>query len=561
MMKTIQSFFSVVLFLILPFSLSSQGKQTVSRAVASEMCKGDNVLRFYRIAMPVTYSCFNENFSGDKAEVTAFWHSVEEFMNSVYAPIGFCFDVVEDNRLVMNEINDIDNNSMNALGFGTELLNALIGSENYDVGIWIALSADWDNKGQSVVGGVYKPSNKAAGYATKDLVTVAHEVGHLFGALHTNDPGTHTEAGLGQSVMGYGSPADFFSLPSVEQIYSWNREYNASYYSDEARTKLVGDNSGGNYVYGVKVDNSAPAVDDGSIADYYRIPTGACFAFDIAATDADGDIVTYAVQPADDGTPFCAFAPSQNSVVDYRPMYTLFDNDDYFYIVDGTDVTTVAPGRYNFYVGVNDLPDVCSHDALKANPFYSTYSVYTTVVEFVDGTPFTAKLTPAQHTYQPGDKVMVEWGVNDAVFTADSKVRISLSDDYGKTFKYLLAESVPARAGKCHVEIPNVKIGDVGVEFGSVIHTLPAGIIRVDMVDGIAYTLTTLSPTDESGTDVVGGFNVDGTTASVDDGLSVEAELFDVYDIYGRVIRRSVSDVGSLSPGIYVINGEKVLVR
>lgn len=556
-MKTKQLILLLTMLFVFLYSLKAQTSSFNSRAVVSNMCKGDNVLRYYRMALPITQSCFYDDFEGDVNNVKSFWADVEEFMNRLYVPLGFCFDVIEDNCLVMSNSNEIDDNSMNALGFGTEILNNIIGSENYDIGMWIASPASWDNKGQSLLGGVYNPANKAAAYSMKDIVTVAHEAGHLFGALHTNDPGTYTEAGLGQSVMGYGTPSNFFAIPSIEQIYSWNREHNASYYSDEARTSLVGNNGGGNYVYGIKIENSAPVIDKSNIKELYRIPRGACFAFNISATDAQGDKITYAVQPADDGTPFCAYAPSESNIVDYRPQYMLFENDDYFYLMDGSNPADVAVGKYNFYIGVNDIPESYSFVAMKESPFYSCYSISSTAVEIVDGIPFTATIAPNKRQYGAKEMITVEWGVNENYFNPDSKVRISLSDDYGKTFKYILAESVLARNGKCDVLLPNINIGNVDVDFIAYTRSLPAGIIRVEEIDGIAYTLTTLSPTDDTLYNAVGGFTVSGASTSIEHIPNLEKGTCDIFDIYGR----QVIDINNLSTGIYIVNGKKLLIR
>ena len=88
--------FAVLIFLL--FVVTSATAQT--RAVAKDAIPGDNVLRFYRLAIPVTQSAFERDFCSDYNAVLEFWNVCEEYVNDVFVPIGFCFDVIEDSRLV-----------------------------------------------------------------------------------------------------------------------------------------------------------------------------------------------------------------------------------------------------------------------------------------------------------------------------------------------------------------------------------------------------------------------------------------------------------------------------
>ena len=108
-----------------------------TRGVAQNAIPGDNVLRFYRLAIPVTKSAFDRNFNGDYNSVLESWSECEEYVNNVFVPVGFCFDVIEDSRLVQAERNLIDDNFYNAPSFGTELLNDAVGSAAYDIGMWV----------------------------------------------------------------------------------------------------------------------------------------------------------------------------------------------------------------------------------------------------------------------------------------------------------------------------------------------------------------------------------------------------------------------------------------
>ena len=78
---------------------------------------GDNVMRFYRLAIPVTLSSYEQDLNADYSRVKLFWQECEEYLNNIYVPLGFCFDVIEDERLVLHERNLIDENIYNAPSF------------------------------------------------------------------------------------------------------------------------------------------------------------------------------------------------------------------------------------------------------------------------------------------------------------------------------------------------------------------------------------------------------------------------------------------------------------
>ena len=261
--KDMMNYVRALILSVALFGIVVAGAQT--RAVVNNAIPSDNILRYYRLALPITLSAFDEDFAGDYENVIQFWDECEEFVNKMFVPLGVCFDVVEDSRLVMTERNLIDESIYN-IGFGTELADAAIGSDNYDVGMWVHHRDEYaENSGLTQAHGVYNPGTKSNGYAKTDKWVVAHELGHIFGA------DAHTAQGEG-SLMDNGG--EFFSYPSIMLI----------------RDALV--KNGTNSAHMSKsVENSAPVFDATVMKDTYRIPQGACLAIPVSATDEHS--VTY----------------------------------------------------------------------------------------------------------------------------------------------------------------------------------------------------------------------------------------------------------------------------
>ncbi|MBQ5642427.1 MAG: hypothetical protein IIV13_01555 [Bacteroidaceae bacterium] len=549
-----------ILFFLGPYAsaytLASNPAQP-ARTAADGMIPGDNVLRFYRMAIPVTYTAYERNFGYEYEKALQFWQETETYLNRIFVPLGFCFDVIEDKRLVMTERNLIDENVFNAPGFGTELLNEAIGASSYDIGMWVTYREDYEeNSGLSVENGAYMPSTKASGYAKTDKWVVAHEVGHLLGANHT--PG-----GEGSLMDNTG---DFLSYPSIKRIRTACMQRNAAYYSDEARTVLLGTDNGGNYVYGIKVENTAPEFVQEKMSSTYSIPQGSCLALTIHATDAEKNSMEYMafgcnpekaeyVTEGEEPPLFASKAPQAENIIEYKTQYSAdIFYDDFFYPVYGTEISSLTPGEYSISILVRDIPDKkeWTPSTLKDTPFYCNYSVWGATIRILPGTEFNASLTPEKKEYNAGEKVTVKWGVNNAFFTPESKVRITMSSDYGKTFGYVLAEEVPAQNGEASIRMPNVNVGNVDVDFITATRQMRGGIIRIEEKNGSAFTLTGQSPDNGGGFTIVGADETGITSVP-----PIPARTQDMHDMQGR----KVLNPYTLSPGLYIANGKTVIVR
>ena len=98
--------FTILAFLMLMFAFAT----AQTRGVAKNAIPGDNNIRYYRLALPVTVSAYQQDLGSDYNNVLRFWRECEDYANRMFVPLGICFDVVEDSRLVMSQPNMIDEN-------------------------------------------------------------------------------------------------------------------------------------------------------------------------------------------------------------------------------------------------------------------------------------------------------------------------------------------------------------------------------------------------------------------------------------------------------------------
>jgi len=436
------------------------------------------VLRVYRLAMHIPYSTFTtDHFKEKLQKVETFWADTENFLNEIYLrDLGVRFEVLKDERLIIkDEAKETFRRTHRAdyvMSNSTRVIGELIGENSYDVGISLVYTSSLNKgtRGLAYIEGVYQPNNKADAVAVLTKEVIAHEIGHLFGGRHTF--GSHkgsaaydsekTELGSGTSVMSYGSPRDFFSLSSIERIRQRLTQVPA-----KAKDKTFA--------------TQAPRIDHSKVKNHYTIPKGTFFQFYIPATDPDSEQLLYTVNQHDvrngDETPitqYTIYKPTTANPVTIKTEY-----NDSGTAVANSGLVHQTTGTFTFWLGVSDA------QPQQAADYIVQYDLAETKVTVKEGTPFEITTTP-KNKYKGGEKISLQWRVDTAIFP-ETKVRVLLSDDLGKTFKHIvLAET--ANDGNEEVTLPNINTSKA--------------VLKVEVIEGLAFALTDYNPK-------TGGFTIE----------------------------------------------------
>ena len=475
-------------------STTARGVALAEVALPSEdkrVLYNTNVMRTYRLAMLIDYSFYIGHCRSDMNKVKAFMTEVQAGLNEVCGrEIGCQFELVNDPRLIITtkEKEVYDRPSVRTVvERATGDFNSLIGEENYDAGI--VFSVYKDNRGLAHLGEI-TGKLKGGCIANHEFYIILHEFGHLLGSAHTFTIGgqtasSFTEPDRGNSIMSYiNDPyGTYFSLPSIYTIRNRTNLHDA-YYSDKARTKLVGLPQA-NIPYGEVSDNHAPVIHRAKLKKSYTLPPNTYFQFDIEATDPDGDPLLYMAHQADfkifGKARFPSNRPTENNRIEFYQPYRKNRYNEWEKVpfkFTGENET----GEFTFWLGVCD-GKVGAYK--NGKPHVPLYDVYETKVNIVGGTPFKiSSLTGSNNIgrYTRGKDITINWTVDKNIFGEDSKVRILFSDDYGKTYRHVLADGVPNN-GRATVAFP---VQAKGLPYND---RFIEGIFKVEVINHIAYAI------------------------------------------------------------------------
>ncbi|MCW3161173.1 reprolysin-like metallopeptidase [Chryseobacterium oryctis] len=346
-------------------------------------------------------------------------------------------------------------NASQMLNENISVTNSVIGAANYDIGhLFFRATAGNDNGlaatpsicGNSKAGGVTGSAVPVGDPFVIDYV--AHEMGHQFGANHTQNNGcnrntpTSVEPGSASSIMGYAgicppnvqSNSDaYFHAVSIAEMYN----------------RLT---SGSTSTCGVKtpITNAEPVVNAGVDR---SIPKSTPFVLTATATDANNDALTYTWEQTDTGA--AAMPPQPTNAVGplFRSVMPTTSPSRYFprlsTVLSGYDPTIVAPGDVRAWEKLSSIARDLNFSVLVRdnNPVGGQTGrddIKLTVVNTAGPFVVTSQNT-AGVVWNEGQSYAITWDVANTTAppVSTSNVTILLSKDGGLTWPTVLAASVP----------------------------------------------------------------------------------------------------------------------
>jgi subtilisin-like proprotein convertase family protein len=417
-------------------------------------------LRTYRLALSATgeYTAFH---GGTVAGAQAAQATSMNRVNGVFEKdMAITMVIIPNNDQIIYTDAGTDpfsnGNPGNMINENQTVCDGVIGNGNYDIGHVFGT----DSGGLAGLGVVCNNANKARGVTgsgspigdTFDIDYVAHEMGHQFGANHTQNNNcnrnnaTAMEPGSASTIMGYAgicapnvqnNSDDHFHGVSLEEI---GFEILSAGHTCEQITALA---------------NSAPIVfgTNGNVT----VPANTPFALTATVTDVDGDPVTFNWEQMDPEVSTQSPVPTSTVGPNFRSYSSSASPTRYF--PNLTDLANGGPFTWevipsvsrtmNFRVtvrdnapgagGCNDHADVTVTTDAGSGPFVVLYPSVTGIV------------------WNANNTETVTWDVanTDQAPVACANVDILLSIDGGQTYPITLATNVP-NDGSETITVPNL---------------------------------------------------------------------------------------------------------
>ncbi|HWN11477.1 MAG TPA: M12 family metallo-peptidase [Pyrinomonadaceae bacterium] len=479
-----------------------ESKQLARSSSANSNTATGSKLRTYRLALAATAEFTQTYGGGTVAGALSTMTTMVNAVNAIYErdlTIHLTLIANETSIIFTNSATDgyTSNSSTTLINQNQTVLDQRIGSANYDVGMVLDGHVFGTVPGFVVQGAgqpqsVCSSSQKGKGvsiFRSTDptsihgIYTVAHELGHMLGALHTFNstadecgPSRFAQAayepGSGSTIMAYRGAflpnGNYWPLcTAADELHSSDTYFHAASIEQIVNYTTFGNGS----VCPAMTDtgNNPPSIDAG--ADY-TIPANTPFALTATASDAEADALTYCWEEYDLGAPgpphtdngnrpiFRSFAPVASPARTFPQLPDILSGTPTF----GESLPTTTR-TMNFRITVRD-----NHSGSGG---VNTGQMQ---VNVVSGAPFAVTAPGSSTTWTASSNQIVTW---DVAATASppvscTNVRVLLSVDGGNSFPFTLAASVPNN-GAATVNVPNtptstarIKVEAIGNIFFSI---------------------------------------------------------------------------------------------
>jgi hypothetical protein len=440
----------------------SAKKETATQNFARNA--NDGKLRTYRLALACSaeYAQFHLSASQQNIPVTASDQvkkaAVLSAMNTSMTRINGIFEKDLSVKLVLVG----DNSKLIFLDAATDgitdgapntminevqtICDNVIGNANYDIGHVFSVGGD----GLAGLGVVCIPGQKARGVTGRskpvgdpyDIDFVIHELGHQFGATHTQNNdcnrtnSTAVEPGSGSTIMGYAGICN----PDV-QAGNANGNSDAYFHSVSITQMWNTIQSSGSCGVVTNTNNKAPVANAGLD---FSIPKSTPFKLKGTATDEDGlSSLTYNWEQLDNETATMPPVSSSVSGPMFRSLFSKVSPERYM-----PDLATVIAGSTSSKWEV--VPDVArqlnfSFLVRDNNAGGGSSSRDDLKVTVTNAAAFTVTSQSSSSTVNSGQTIVVNWnkGTTDVAPIECKNVNIKLSIDGGITFPITLKTNTP----------------------------------------------------------------------------------------------------------------------